>query len=119
MIQQRATTVDVAVSLRTQAQTSGTITSVFVGSESLDPGHTQSGGELGSVFSRGRQRICRYVLLYCTVLHIFNKHNYLFIYLFLELHLRHMDVPRLGIKWKLQLLTSTRATATPDPRPTE
>ena len=37
---------------------------------------------------------------------------YLFIYLFLGLHPQHMEVPRLGVKSELQLLTYTTATAT-------
>ena len=47
---------------------------------------------------------------------------YLFIYLFicfwfgfLGPHLRHMDVPRLGVELELQLPACTTATATPDP----
>ena len=40
----------------------------------------------------------------------------LFIYLFiLQLHLQHMEVPRLGVKSELQLLAYTTVTATPDP----
>ena len=38
--------------------------------------------------------------------------TYLFIYLFLGLHPQHMEVPRLGVKSELQLLTYTTATAT-------
>ena len=38
---------------------------------------------------------------------------YLFIY-FLRLHLRHMEVPRLGVKQELQLPVYTKATATLD-----
>ena len=34
---------------------------------------------------------------------------------FFGLHLRHMEVPRLGVELELQLLAYTRATATPDP----
>ena len=36
---------------------------------------------------------------------------------FLGPHLWHMDVPRLGVKWELQLPVYTTATATPDPSP--
>ena len=42
----------------------------------------------------------------------------LFIYLFTVIwgpHLRHMEVPRLGVELVLQLLAYTRATAMPDP----
>ena len=41
---------------------------------------------------------------------IFNK-----IFFFLGLLLRHMEVPRLGVKLELQLLVYTAATAKPDP----
>ena len=37
---------------------------------------------------------------------------YLFIFCFLGPHLRHMEVPRLGVKLELQLLAYTTATAT-------
>ena len=41
---------------------------------------------------------------------------YLFIYLvFLGLHLRHMEAPRLGVQSELQPLVYTTATATSDP----
>ena len=42
---------------------------------------------------------------------------YLFIYLFVFLgpHLRHMEVPRLGVESELQLLAYTIATARRDP----
>ena len=36
-------------------------------------------------------------------------------FVFLGPHLRHMEVPRLGVKWELQPLACARATATPDP----
>ena len=39
----------------------------------------------------------------------------LFCFLFLELHLQHMEVPRLGIKSEPQLLAYATATATQDP----
>ena len=38
-----------------------------------------------------------------------------FFFVFLGLHLRHMDVPRLGVESKLQLQACTTATATQDP----
>ena len=38
-----------------------------------------------------------------------------FFFFFLGLHLRHMEVPRLGVEWELQLLSYPRATAIPDP----
>ena len=47
---------------------------------------------------------CLFVFLFCSVL-----------LCFLGLHLPHMEVPRLGVKSKLQLLAYTRATATWDP----
>ena len=31
-------------------------------------------------------------------------------------HPRHMEVPRLGVEWELQLPAYTTAAATPDPR---
>ena len=36
-------------------------------------------------------------------------------FFFLGLHLRHMELPRLGVKSELQLLAYTTAIATPDP----
>ena len=38
----------------------------------------------------------------------------LFIYVFLDLHLQHMEVPGLGVKSELQLPAYSTATATPD-----
>ena len=38
-----------------------------------------------------------------------------FFLLFLELHFWHMEVPRLGVEWKLQLTAYFTATATADP----
>ena len=38
-----------------------------------------------------------------------------FPFFFLGLQLRHMEVPRLGVKSELQMLAYTRATATPGP----
>ena len=40
---------------------------------------------------------------------------FLFFFWFLELHLWHMDIPRLGVKMELQLPAYTTATATQDP----
>ena len=37
------------------------------------------------------------------------------LFVFLGLHLRYMEVPRLGVKSELQVLACTTATATPDP----
>ena len=39
-----------------------------------------------------------------------------FPFVFLELHLQHMEVPRLGVQSKLQLPAYATATAMPDPR---
>ena len=39
----------------------------------------------------------------------------LFAFCFLELHLRHMEVPRLGVELELQLPTDATATAMLDP----
>ena len=42
--------------------------------------------------------------------------NFFFFFFFsLGLRLQHMEVPRLGVEWKLQLLAYTTATATLDP----
>ena len=38
-----------------------------------------------------------------------------FFFFFLGPHLQHMEVPRLGADWELQLLAYTTATATQDP----
>ena len=38
----------------------------------------------------------------------------LFFFVFLELHLRHMEVPRLEVQLELQLSAYARVTATPD-----
>ena len=50
------------------------------------------------------------------VLFIFLGFGWLFVcFCFLGPHLRHMEVPRLGVKSELQLLAYTIATATEDP----
>ena len=41
-------------------------------------------------------------------------HSFSFVW-FLQLHLRHMEVPKLGVELELQLPAYTTATATPDP----
>ena len=41
--------------------------------------------------------------------------TYIFIFVFLGLHLRHMEVPRLGVQSELQLPAYTTAIATPGP----
>ena len=38
----------------------------------------------------------------------------IFLFLFLLLHLQHMEVPRLGVQLELQLLANTTATVVPD-----
>ena len=43
--------------------------------------------------------------------------QFFFSFAFLGLDLRHMEVPRLGVKSELQLPAYTTATATPDPSP--
>ena len=48
---------------------------------------------------------------------IFYLFIYLFIFVFLGLYLRHMEVPRLGVKSELQLLAYTTATALWDLEP--
>ena len=40
---------------------------------------------------------------------------FFFYFYFLELHLWHMEVPRLGVESELQLLACAKATAMPDP----
>ena len=40
----------------------------------------------------------------------------LLLFCFLGLHLKHMEVPRLGVELELQLLAYTTATAIPDPK---
>ena len=40
--------------------------------------------------------------------------SFLFFIFFLGPHLQHMEVPRLGVEWELQLLAYTTVTATPD-----
>ena len=40
---------------------------------------------------------------------------FFFFLVFLGPHLRHMEVPRLGVEAELQLPAYTTATATPDP----
>ena len=46
--------------------------------------------------------------------------TYFFIFiLFLQPHLQHLEVPRLGVGLELQLPAYTTATATPDPQPTK
>ena len=42
-----------------------------------------------------------------------------FLSFFLQLHLQHMEVPRLGVELELQLPAFATATAIPDPQPTE
>ena len=44
----------------------------------------------------------------------FSSQLFLF-FIFIGLHLQHMEVPRLGVESELQLLTYTAAKATPDP----
>ena len=48
---------------------------------------------------------------------IFHKYVFFFIFIlcFLGPHLRHMEVPRLGVKSELQLPTTATVTAMPDP----
>ena len=41
--------------------------------------------------------------------------SFLLFFVLLGLHLRHMEVPKLGVESELQLLAYTTATATPDP----
>ena len=43
-----------------------------------------------------------------------DKELLLSLFFFLRLHLRHMEVPRLGVTSELQLLAYATATATPD-----
>ena len=43
----------------------------------------------------------------------------IYIYSFLGPHLRHMEVPRLGVELELQLLATPQLMEMPDPPPTE
>ena len=45
---------------------------------------------------------------------LFLKSIYLFIYVFLGPHLRHMEIPRLGVESELHLLAYATATVTQD-----
>ena len=45
----------------------------------------------------------------CKLLHLF-----IYLFIFLGLHPKHMKVPRLGVKPELQLLAYATATAMPD-----
>ena len=55
----------------------------------------------------------------CVYIYItYNLFIYYYYFCFLEPPSRHMEVPRLGVKLKLQLLTPQLA-AMPDPYPTE
>ena len=51
------------------------------------------------------------------LIYMFNKWNiyFLFLFLFLGLQPRHMEVPRLGVELKLRLGPYATATATRDP----
>ena len=40
---------------------------------------------------------------------------FIHLFIFLGLHLQHMEVPRLGVEWELQLLAYGTATVMPDP----
>ena len=65
-----------------------------------------------------RPKTCHFIyLLFCWAKFLFFI-IYLFIILFLllEPHLWHMDVPRLGVESELQLLVYATATATQDPK---
>ena len=43
--------------------------------------------------------------------------NFIYLFIFLGPHPWHMEVPRVGVEWELQLLAYTTATAMPDHRP--
>ena len=40
---------------------------------------------------------------------------FIYLYFFLGLHLKHMEVPRLGVESEVELLAYVTATAKPDP----
>ena len=48
-------------------------------------------------------------------LYIYINYIYIFFFSFLQLHLQHMEVPRLGVKSELQLQSCATAMAIPDP----
>ena len=50
--------------------------------------------------------------MHIQFIYFFSFFNYFF---FLGPHLRHMEVPRPGVQWELQLPAYAKATATPDP----
>ena len=50
--------------------------------------------------------MCIYILCVCVYICV-----YIYIFFFLGLPLQHMELPRLGVRWELQLPTYTRATA--------
>ena len=54
-----------------------------------------------------------YIKCVCVCMCVFSC-LWVFFFFFPGLHLRRMEVPRLGVEWKLQLLAYTRATATAD-----
>jgi len=54
-----------------------------------------------------------FILFYFILFYFILFYFYLFV--FLGLHPMHLEVPRLGIKSELHLLTYTIATAMPDP----
>ena len=56
-----------------------------------------------------------FLTMMLSLLHCRISWKVLFFFVFLGPHLRHMEVPRLGVELELQLLVYTTATATWDP----
>ena len=66
---------------------------------------------LRSRLAQGPKFMTNILITYCTVTSLRLFYNFSF---FLGLHLRHMEVPRLGVKWELELPAYTTATAVKD-----
>ena len=58
---------------------------------------------------KNHRKIYSKASMFCLML------NFILFFVFLRLHPWHMEVPRLGVKWELQLLAYATATATWDP----
>ena len=84
------------------------------GAAALAEGHRDPGGGRGSSFQRGTkvesltQRVTTFVRTGFLVF-------FVFVFVFLGPHPRHMELPRQGVESELQLPAYTTSTATPDP----
>ena len=68
--------------------------------------------------------VCVYIYIVCVCVCVYIDidiyiYIFFFFFVFLEPHLQHMEVPRLGVKSELQFLANITAMATWDPQPTE